>query len=128
MTSPTRHKIHYSLTVQTGREGKAGTDARVYAALCGAGGDTEEHELQGDFETGSLDKPEFDDSRNVGDIRYLRIRHDNTGTNPGWFLNYVTVAFEGKEWDFRAYRWLAESEADKQTEVVLAPFKACPRK
>ncbi|XP_055880340.1 lipoxygenase homology domain-containing protein 1-like isoform X1 [Biomphalaria glabrata] len=90
----------YEVVVNTGKKKFAGTDARVFVTFIGTEGRSPKIELTAAragvkkdvtlFERNSEDrfKVKF---RNVGEIKKLRIEHDNSGMAPGWFLNRVLV-------------------------------------
>src|SRR6185503_5880992 len=90
----------YRLTVETGTAdptvgtfGGAGTEANVFITLYGTGGNSGERLLdnaQDNFERGKTDLFSLD-MRDIGQITKVRIRHDNTGLAPGWFLNEILV-------------------------------------
>ena len=42
----------------------------------------------------------------LGELTKVNVRHDNTGLNPGWLLDSVSVACEGVEVCFTCGRWL----------------------
>jgi hypothetical protein len=48
----------------------------------------------------------------VGKLERVRLRHDNTGVNPGWYVEKVTVEdMETNEvYEFPCHRWLAKDE------------------
>ena len=48
----------------------------------------------------------------LGQLERVRIRHDNTGVGPGWYLEEVEVC-EGKGvWHFPCRQWLDMEEGD----------------
>lgn len=59
----------------------------------------------------------------VGEIKKLRIGHNNKGSAPGWFLSKVIVddLSVNRVYDFNCERWLAEDEEDGKTTVFLYP-------
>jgi hypothetical protein len=117
--------------VTTGSVENASTDADVYVTLYGMFGQSQEFKLnnpnRNDFEAGRTDhfsiKGPF-----LGALTKLRVRHNNTGSGPGWFLNSIKVENEctGAASVFTANRWLALTEGDRQTEVMLSPTAAPP--
>lgn len=113
----------YRVTVYTGTADGAGTSANVYITLYGANGNSGERELDNgsdNFEKGDTDVFSLE-MEDLGDINQVRIRHNNTEDNPGWFLDKIVVHNEttDREWTFPCSRWLATSEDDGQTERVL---------
>lgn len=115
----------YELTIYTGDVGGAGTAATVYIQLYGDKGSSTEGSYPGKegsrFESGEVDNFTLESNSDPGDLNRLKVRHDNTGSRPGWFLNKITVKRreDGREWDFRAYRWLASDEADNEIQATL---------
>lgn len=113
----------YRITVYTGNVDKGGTSANVYLTLIGKKGQGPEWNLDkpGDqFERGMVD--DFDrEAKSVGDIKQVRIRHDNSNDGPGWFLSKITVLDlrTGRMWTFPCNRWLARDEDDKKLDRTL---------
>jgi PLAT/LH2 domain len=113
----------YRVTVVTGTPAGAGTDANVYATLFGSLGNSGERLLDNaadNFENGTTDVFSIE-MRDIGAVNTVRIRHDNGGLRPGWFLDRVTVHREDtdEEWTFPCNRWLARDEDDGQIDRLL---------
>lgn len=108
----------YRIVVKTGGKKKAGTDADVYITLMGENGNSGERELdnphRNDFEKNNADTFAIATDTDLGEIRKIRIRHDNSGKKPGWFLDYITIHEEETDrmWYFPCNRWLAVDEDD----------------
>ena len=85
--------MSYKVTIHTGTDSGAGTDANVWVQIFGTTGISEKTELgngEGLFEKGSAD--EFDVSvKDVGQVVKISIGHDNTGPGAGWQLGHVVV-------------------------------------
>jgi hypothetical protein len=119
-----KNAVTYRVAVETGNVWFAGTDANVYITLIGSKGTSEERLLDtpghDDFEAGNTDIFELV-MQDVGDVRQVRIRHDNSGAGPGWFLNKVTIQREGTpdKWVFPCSRWLATDEDDRKIDRLL---------
>ena len=86
--------VSYRVTVWTGKQAEAGTDAPVKLSLYGPKGGTGPHTLEDDdpstndeFGDGSVDTFEVT-APDVGPIRHIRIGHDSAD---GWFLRKVLV-------------------------------------
>jgi len=112
-------------TVFTGDVPFAGTDANVYITLFGTNGNSGERLLDNaanNFEQGMTDIFSLE-MRDIGEIKKTRIRHDNTGLAPGWFLDKIIVHNEttDDEWVFPCQRWLAFDEDDGRVDRVLDP-------
>lgn len=62
------------------------------------------------------------DARDLGELKGVFIRHDNSGHRPGWFLDRVVVFDDrqGREWTFPCNRWLARDEDDRQISRYLS--------
>ena len=116
----------FRIVVSTGTRPNSGTDANVFITLLGTRANSGERELSGPrslFENGSLDTFSFStgSTSGLGDIRRIRIRHDNSGNKPGWFLDYITVheEFSDRLWYFPCQRWLARDEDDRSIDRTL---------
>lgn len=66
----------------------------MFVTLFSENNDSGEFELDkkmhNDFERGKVDEFEMD-LPHVGPLTMLRVRHDNSGTGPGWFLDKIVV-------------------------------------
>ncbi|MGV9235249.1 PLAT/LH2 domain-containing protein [Streptomyces nigra] len=88
----------YRIQVVTGKVESAGTDANVYLTIYGSAGSSEEIHLESggdDFERASVSNF-VHTLRDLGDLRKVRIRHDNTGGWPGWFLERIVIRKRGQ--------------------------------
>ncbi|XP_071795423.1 lipoxygenase homology domain-containing protein 1-like [Asterias amurensis] len=118
----------YHVSVKTGDERAAGTDANVYVKLFGEDGDTgmiplkQSENTKNKFEKGRTDKFTLE-AVDIGKLEYLRIGHDGSGPGAGWFLDSIEVDIpsRGLTYMFAAHRWLAEDEEDGELEVELYP-------
>lgn len=113
----------YSVKVYTGTADGAGTNANVYITLHGATASSPECELDnGDnnFEAGDVDTFSLS-LGDLGELSTVRIRHDNSGTKPGWYLNNIEIndSSTGKDVNFPCYRWLATDEDDGAIDRTL---------
>lgn len=63
------------------------------------------------------------EENDVGELERLRVRHDNSGAKPGWFLNEIIVSRDdmNEEWVFPCNRWLAVNVDDREIERTLYP-------
>jgi hypothetical protein len=114
----------YRIVVKTGGIKNAGTDANVFITLRGSSGNSGERQLDSvndDFERNSVGTYSIHTTKALGDLRKVRIRHDNTGNKPGWFLDFITVHEEDsdKMWFFPCNRWLAVDEDDHLVDRTL---------
>ena len=110
----------YLITVVTGDKLGAGTDANVYLTLYGEKGNSTELFLdnpnRNDFERNQTDTFTIPPSQvgDLGAIRRIYLRHDNSGFAPGWYVASVTVTniATGEKYRFIFNRWLATDEED----------------
>ncbi|KAG1672531.1 hypothetical protein FOA52_002840, partial [Chlamydomonas sp. UWO 241] len=118
----------YKVSTRTSDIRGAGTDANVYITLFGEGPDGKPVKSNNfpldnsanNFERNQTDT--FDVEAMIGDLKYIQIGHDNTGTAPGWHLQDVAITSPGMaDMQFVANRWLDVNEGDKQTYVLLYP-------
>jgi PLAT/LH2 domain len=113
----------YKVEVRTGQREKAGTDARVWVQLVGVNGLTSEIRLDtpnhDDFEKGHTETFQRAD-RDVGWVNKIRLLHDNSNDQPGWYIDYVKLSFLDLGLDVQAdfYRWLATTTGDGQIDVT----------
>nr|XP_004656869.2 lipoxygenase homology domain-containing protein 1 isoform X3 [Jaculus jaculus] len=122
--------VHYEVEVWTGDMGGAGTTARVYVQIYGEEGKTEVLFLSSRskvFDRASKDTFQTDTftiyAIDLGPLTKIRIRHDNTGNRPGWFLDRVDITDMNNEitYYFPCQRWLAVEEDDGQLSRELLP-------
>lgn len=115
------------VTVTTGEEPFAGTDAHVHLNIGSIGDLYLKKAGERDFEIGETGTYEFDINCTLGSFRSEKIElgHDNTGKLPGWHVANVAIQlkFAGAE-DYILYKqwgaigWLAKDEAPYNTTVV----------
>ncbi|XP_008291325.1 polycystic kidney disease protein 1-like 2 [Stegastes partitus] len=88
-------QYNYLVGVQTGHRKGAGTSANVTVKLIGAEGESTIHNLTDPekpvFERGSVDMFVLATPFPLGEVRNLRLQHDNSGGHPSWYINKVTV-------------------------------------
>lgn len=114
----------FSIRVTTGDVKNGGTDANVFITLIGDLSTSKEIKLDtgdhNDFDRGGTDTYSIYTESNIGVIRRIRIRHDNSDDckfyasceKPGWFLDSIVVTNldTQQETRFVVGRWLATSE------------------
>ena len=63
---------------------------------------------------GSVDKFIINLSSSLGALRYVYIWHDNSGDNPSWFLDHITVRDKqtDREWTMSCNHWFAPDKDD----------------
>jgi len=113
----------YTVTVTTGDLRGAGTSARVYITIFGEKGDSGQRWLDSspsNFQRASVDVFTVV-STDLGDIRRIRIGHDNSGFGADWFLEKVAIKNErtSKVWNFFCGQYLSASMGDRQLERDL---------
>jgi len=121
-------EVEYLVQITTADIPTAGTDADVEIKLIGNDGESDWMGLDNygynDFEQGDQGSYVIR-TRDIGALKTIRIRHDNSGSNPGWALEKVLVtrlAGDGSPLEiktFPCYRWLARDEDDREIEREL---------
>ncbi|XP_058959077.2 uncharacterized protein [Pocillopora verrucosa] len=93
-----RRSAPYQVKVTTGVQEGAGTDANVYLTVYGTKGETMEKKLintfENNFEKGKVDNFQLN-LMDVGEIKKIKIRHDNFGFMPEWNLDGVKITAPG---------------------------------
>ncbi|XP_051501299.1 polycystic kidney disease protein 1-like 2 [Myxocyprinus asiaticus] len=88
-------QYNYLINVQTGHRRKAGTTAKVMVTLQFAEGASETYNLSDPekpmFERGGVDVFLLSIPFSLGDLQSIDISHDNSGGNPDWYLDRVTM-------------------------------------
>ncbi|KAM8949870.1 lipoxygenase homology domain-containing protein 1 isoform 1-T1 [Lycaon pictus] len=118
----------YEIQVITGNVPKAGTDANVYLTIYGEEyGDTGERPLKKSDKSNKFEQGQTDTftiyAIDLGALTKIRIRHDNSGNRPGWFLDRIDITDMNNEitYYFPCQRWLAVEEDDGQLSRELLP-------
>ncbi|CAN9504554.1 unnamed protein product [Ophioblennius macclurei] len=117
----------YEVHVFTGTMWGAGTDAKVFINIYGEMGDTGERRLRKSNNLNKFEKGQEDvfnvAAVDLGILKKLRIRHDNSQASAGWFLDRVEI-LDNKDdtmYFFPCKRWLATDEDDGQLARELVP-------
>lgn len=88
----------YTITVKTGDQKGAGTDANVYIILHGKGIKTEERKLdnffKNDFERDKVDTFSFDSEVYVSEVQRIGLRRDDIGLDRNWYVDWIEVTIE----------------------------------
>ncbi|XP_027009021.2 polycystic kidney disease protein 1-like 2 [Tachysurus fulvidraco] len=106
---------NYLLNVQTGNRKHGGTTAKVMMTVEGTDGESDTHVLgypdQPAFEKGGLDMFILGTPFALGELKNIKLWHDNTGGDPDWFLQKVTVQdLQTRQvWHFLCNSWLKGS-------------------
>ncbi|XP_044287456.1 lipoxygenase homology domain-containing protein 1 isoform X2 [Varanus komodoensis] len=117
----------YEVHVITGIVWGAGTDANVYLSIYGERGDTGERHLKRSNHINKFEKGQVDiftvQAIDLGELKKVRIRQDNSGPNPAWFLERIEIIDTKEEstYYFPCQRWLAVEEDDGQIARELVP-------
>ncbi|XP_070707153.1 lipoxygenase homology domain-containing protein 1 [Pempheris klunzingeri] len=117
----------YEVHVFTGTMWGAGTDANVYITIYGEIGDTGERRLRKSNNLNKFEKSQEDvfniTAVDLGTLRKLRLRHDNSQASAGWFLDRVEIVDNKDDttYFFPCKRWLAVDEDDGQLARELVP-------
>lgn len=116
--------VNYNLNIFTGDIKYAGTDAKVYVELFGGkNGEESSGKIMlngGKFEKGNIDKITIQ-AKMLSPLSKILVGHDNSGNNPGWFLDKIEVETPtvGMKQVFPCERWLAKDEGDGRIERIL---------
>nr|XP_057920226.1 lipoxygenase homology domain-containing protein 1 isoform X2 [Doryrhamphus excisus] len=117
----------YDVHVFTGTMWGAGTDAKVYINIYGENGDTGERLFRKSNNLNKFEKGQVDvfsiTAVDLGTLKKLRIRHDNSQAGAGWFLDRVEIvdSKDDSTYFFPCKRWLAVDEDDGQLARELVP-------
>ncbi|XP_071760769.2 lipoxygenase homology domain-containing protein 1 [Centroberyx gerrardi] len=117
----------YEVHVFTGSMWGAGTDSNVYINIYGEIGDTGERRLRKSNNLNKFEKDQEDvfniTAVDLGTLKKLRIRHDNSQGNAAWFLDRVEIVDNKDDttYYFPCKRWLAIDEDDGQIARELVP-------
>ncbi|XP_054600445.2 lipoxygenase homology domain-containing protein 1 [Nothobranchius furzeri] len=117
----------YDVYVYTGTMWGAGTDANVYINIYGETGDTGERWLRKSNHVNKFERGQEDvlslTAVDLGVLKKLRIRHDNSQASAGWFLDRVEIVDTKDDitYFFPCKRWLAVDEDDGQLARELVP-------
>uniref|UniRef100_A0A3Q2PVY7 Lipoxygenase homology PLAT domains 1 n=1 Tax=Fundulus heteroclitus TaxID=8078 RepID=A0A3Q2PVY7_FUNHE len=122
--------MNYEVTVVTGDVMFAGTNARVFIQIYGEKGKTEIITLENRSNNFERNKTEIFKQEDVfivtaidlGTLKKLRIRHDNTHPYSAWYLDRVEIVDTKEDiYYFPCNRWLAVDEDDGQIARELVP-------
>nr|XP_030119680.3 polycystic kidney disease and receptor for egg jelly-related protein [Taeniopygia guttata] len=105
-------KGSFLVTLYTGSRWNAGTKVEVFLQLIGQHGRSKFrclwHQPSPAFQRGSIDCFLITTTRKLGDIRSFRVRLNNDGKSPTWFLSRAEVEdiSTRKAWFFLCRKWL----------------------
>ncbi|XP_048575421.1 uncharacterized protein LOC5516858 isoform X2 [Nematostella vectensis] len=117
----------YEIVVCVGTRRRAGTTANVAIKLYGDQQDSQPFLLDDSnrnstpLSRGSNNSFIVTTSEALGQLSYIRIWHDNTGSNPALFVKKVIVRdhVTGDTWHFLCNRWFAVDEGDGMIDRVV---------
>ncbi|XP_039744757.1 polycystic kidney disease protein 1-like 2 [Pteropus medius] len=111
-------QYHYLVTVYTGHRRGAATSSKVTVTLYGLDGESEPHHLSDPdipvFERGGVDVFLLSTLFPLGELRSLRLWHDNSGDRPSWYVSRVLVhdLVMDQKWYFLCNSWLSINVGD----------------
>ncbi|XP_010779871.1 lipoxygenase homology domain-containing protein 1-like [Notothenia coriiceps] len=117
----------YEVCVFTGDTLGAGTDANVFINIYGENGDTGERYLKNSDNINKFERGQEDvfiiTAVELGPLKKLRIRHDNSNSHSSWYLDRVEIVDtkDDTTYYFPCTRWLAVDEDDGQIARELVP-------
>ncbi|XP_061672103.1 LOW QUALITY PROTEIN: lipoxygenase homology domain-containing protein 1-like [Syngnathoides biaculeatus] len=118
--------VKYETIVTTGDVKDAGTDADVRITVYGVNGDSRRRRLRKKnrnlFERGQTDRFAVK-TLDLGELLRVKVEHDNSGANHGWFLERVEVTNTANSVTtvFQCAKWLDKAKADGCIERILYP-------
>lgn len=105
--------VDYIVSVKTGDQIHAGTDANVFIILHSETGEVSDpinldYFFRDDFERGQLDVFQLKSIAYLKDIHKIEIFRDEAGLASEWFLDYIEIESVGsrKRFIFPAFRWI----------------------
>ncbi|KAJ0056585.1 hypothetical protein NL108_010505, partial [Boleophthalmus pectinirostris] len=120
---------NYLVCVHTGHRKNAGTTANVMAKLIGSEGESDTHNLTDQdkpvFERGSVDVFLLATPYPLGELKNLRLQHDNSGGRPAWYINRVIIQdLQTKNvFHFFCDCWLSADKGDGMTKKTFNAAK-----
>jgi len=117
----------YHVKVKTGDVRGAGTDANVYMQLFGEENDSGIIQLKTSNNRNKWERDQEDEftveSVGLGDLKKIRIGHDNAGLKSGWYVSSVEIdcPSTGTFWRFPVGKWFADDEGDQLIERDVYP-------
>lgn len=118
--------VKYEIIIITGDVKGAGTDANVFITIYGVNGDSGQRHLRQKFrnlfERGRTDRFVLE-MLDLGELLRVKVEHDNSGSNCGWYLECVEVTNTANSVTtiFQCGKWLDTRKADGQIQRVLYP-------
>ncbi|XP_034384503.1 polycystic kidney disease protein 1-like 2 [Cyclopterus lumpus] len=122
-------QYNYLIGFQTGHRKNAGTTANVTVKLIGSEGESCTYNLTDPdkpvFERGAFDMFLLATPFPLGEVRNLRLQHDNSGGHPSWYINKVTIQDLQTRHVFHFFCdcWLSTDRGDSMTKKTLNAAK-----
>lgn len=121
----------YNLSIQTGMWKGCGTTANVVIIINGDQGSsaaiplTDPWGRRKNFTRASVNNFTLILQSSLGNLTDISIWHDNTGSNPSWFLQHVVITEKETEkvWYFFANTWLSLDERGGSIELEIKAAK-----
>ncbi|XP_057294777.1 dihydrolipoyllysine-residue acetyltransferase component of pyruvate dehydrogenase complex-like [Hydractinia symbiolongicarpus] len=111
----------YDAIIKTGNIFGGGTDANIFLRMIGEQGSTDEIMLvrkKGDLERGMVNIYNFP-ADDVGKLKKLIIRHDNTGFGPAWYLEEIRIRdAKGQLYTFKCDSWIAKTDGEEPIKLL----------
>ncbi|XP_012590547.1 PREDICTED: polycystic kidney disease and receptor for egg jelly-related protein, partial [Condylura cristata] len=126
--------VCYLVTVFTGSRCGAGTGANVFLQLLGTQGDSSVHCLShpsiAALYRGSINSFLLATRSDLGDVRAVRVWHDNEGDEPSWYLSRIKVEnlFSRHIWLFMCRAWLSVDTAVDRVFHAMPPDQPLRKK
>ncbi|XP_036065860.1 polycystic kidney disease protein 1-like 2 isoform X2 [Oryzias melastigma] len=122
-------QYNYLVCVQTGHRKNAGTSANVTLKLVGSDAESSIHHLTDPdkpvLERGSCDMFLLSTPFPLGEVRHLRLQHDNSGGHPSWYVKKVTIQDLQTHQVFHFFCdcWLSSDRGDGMTKKTFNAAK-----
>ena len=123
----------YEIEIHTGIWKDYGTTANVGLVIYGEEGSTSPITLPNSvsgmrfFSRASINSFKMTTPKSLGNLLGIRVWHDNSGKNPSWFLQTVTITDveTGNQYHFLANKWLAveKGNGNIQAEIITSTEK-----
>ena len=118
---------YYDMVISTGVWKNSGTTANVTISIRGKINEHNQIPLRSKgkpseiFARGSINGFVLITDTSLGPLTEISLEHDNSGDNPSWFVETVTIRDRQTEeqWVFQINRWLAVERDDGEIEVTI---------
>ncbi|CAF0746946.1 unnamed protein product [Brachionus calyciflorus] len=116
--------VTYVVDVYTADLPNSGTDSNVYITLYGEDSESTEFHLNNSethlnkFERNQIDRFKIE-TNDLGKLIGIRIRHDNTGAFPSWFLDRVEIGQNMNKYEFICQKWFSTNRDDCKIDRII---------